>query len=529
VARKHARSKVRFDHPLLEPLLKDTYGIIVYQEQVMQIAQVLAGYTPGQADLLRKAMGKKIQEILDQQKDVFLKGCANNKVERKIAEKVFDLVVQFGGYGFNKSHASAYGLVSYQTAFLKANFPVEFMTALMTSEIGHSALGSKEVESKMVGYMGECQDMGIEILPPDVQRSRDVFTVESLPEAKASPTIRFGLLAVKNVGEGAVEGLLAVREKSPFLSFDDFCARVDTRVTNRKVIESLTKAGAFDLFRPVLGPESDQVRLPEMCLWRAQLLDRAEESLSRASRVREEVSLGQGSLFDLGPGTHAKPVPGSTGKETSPLHCSEHELLANEKEVLGFYLSGHPLARYRKELSSYTTHTLGTLPESGIVRVAGMIVNTKRAVTKNGHAMSRFKMEDLDGETECVVFPKSYTPDMAKILVAHEMVVVKGRVEQRADDKNILVEEVVPLKEARARFVKRLVLTVSTAGLEDALVQKIHRVCVLHPGPVPVCFQLNTPTHGDFRLTSEIRVAPTDAVVNALESLLGRDRVSLQA
>ena len=182
VARKHARSKVKFDHPLLEPLLKDTYGIIVYQEQVMQIAQVLAGYTPGQADLLRKAMGKKIPEILEQQKDTFLKGCKDKDVDRKIAEKVFDLVVQFGGYGFNKSHASAYGLISYQTAFLKANYPVEFMTAVLTSEIGHSALGSKEVESKMVTYMGEAQDMGLEILPPDVQSSMNAFAVESEPK-----------------------------------------------------------------------------------------------------------------------------------------------------------------------------------------------------------------------------------------------------------------------------------------------------------------------------------------------------------
>jgi DNA polymerase-3 subunit alpha len=529
VSRKHARSKVRFDHPSLEPLLADTYGIIVYQEQVMQIAQVLAGYTPGQADVLRKAMGKKIPEILQQQKETFMKGCAEKKVEKKIAEKVFDLVVQFGGYGFNKSHASAYGLVSYQTAFLKANYPVEFMTALLTSEIGHSALGSKEVESKLVIYMGESQDMGILILPPDVQKSGDDFTVESPPEEKKAPAIRFGLVAVKNVGEGAVASVLGARRGGPFLSLADFCARVDTRQANRKVLESLIKAGAFDGFRLVLGEERDAVRIPELCRWRSQLLAEVEGALSRSSSAREEAAVGQGALFDMGTVAKAKPTPQANGSSPEIVSCSEHELLANEKEVLGFYLSGHPLARFRKELSSYTTHTLGTLPESGTVRVAGMIVNTKKTVTKNGNAMSRFKLEDLDGELECVVFPKTYTPEVAKALVAHEMVVVKGRVELRADDKNLLVEEVVPLKEARARFVKRLVLNLSTAGLEDELVGKIHKICTGHPGSCRVCFELDTPTHGMFRLVSDHAVAPTDGLVTELQNLLGRDRVELQA
>ena len=528
VSRKHARSKVRFDHPLLEPLLADTYGIIVYQEQVMQIAQVLAGYTPGQADVLRKAMGKKIPEILQQQKETFLKGCAEKKVDKKIAEKVFDLVVQFGGYGFNKSHASAYGLVSYQTAFLKANFPVEFMTAVLTSEIGHSALGSKEVESKMVSYMGAAQDMDIEILPPDVQRSADVFSVESPPEEKKAPRIRFGLLAVKNVGEGAVASMLEARKKGPFASLGDLCARVDTRQSNRKVLESLVKAGAFDGFRPVLGDEPDAVRMTALCRWRAQLLADVEGALNRSSSAKEEASVGQGALFDMGAVAAAKPARGSSG--TVPAApWAEHELLANEKEVLGFYLSGHPLARYRKELSSFTSHTLGTLPETGLVRVAGMIVNTKKTVTKNGHAMSRFKLEDLDGEIECVVFPKTFTPEVARVLVAHEMVVVKGRVEPRADDKNLLVEEVVPLKEARERFIKRLVVRLSTAGLEEEMVGKIHRVCAGHPGSARVCFELDTPTHGVFRLVSERAVAPTDGVLVELQAIVGADRVELQA
>jgi DNA polymerase-3 subunit alpha len=279
----------------------------------------------------------------------------------------------------------------------------------------------------------------------------------------------------------------------------------------------------------VLGEENEAVRMAELCRWRSHLLADVEGALSRSSSLRDAASVGQGALFDLGTVAKGKPASSPNGAASEGGACTEHELLANEKEVLGFYLSGHPLARFRKELSSYTTHTLGTLPESGIVRVAGMIVNTKKTVTKTGHAMSRFKLEDLDGELECVVFPKTFTPEIAKVLVAHEMVVVKGRVELRADDKNLLVEEVVPLKQARERFIKKLVLRLSTAGLEDDMVGKIHRLCVGHPGPCRVCFELDTPTHGTFRLVSDIAVAPSDSLVSELQNVVGRDRVELQA
>jgi DNA polymerase-3 subunit alpha len=369
--------------------------------------------------------------------------------------------------------------------------------------------------------------MGIEILPPDVQKSRDVFTVERGAKEKGGPAIRFGLVAVKNVGEGGVASLLAARERGPFASFEDICERVDTRQVNRKVLESLIKAGGFDGFRRVLGEEVEEVRLPELCLWRSQLLAGVEDALSRASSAREAVAAGQGALFDLGAVARARPVAPTAGAPVSTT-CSEHELLANEKEVLGFYLSGHPLARYRKELASYTTHTLGRLPESGMVRVAGMIVNTKKAVTKSGHAMSRFKLEDLEGEVECVVFPKTYTPELARVVVAHEMVVVKGRVELRADDKNLLVEEVSTLKDARARFIKRLVIRLATAGLEEDAVNRIHRACADHPGECRLCLELETPTHGVFHLAAERRVSPTDGLLHELETAVGRDRVSLQ-
>jgi DNA polymerase-3 subunit alpha len=242
--------------------------------------------------------------------------------------------------------------------------------------------------------------------------------------------------------------------------------------------------------------------------------------------MRREQSIGQGSLF--GADEISNEAGGTAVQEPAP-EWHEHELLSNEKEVLGFYLSGHPLARYRRELASYTTHTLGKLPESGIVRVAGMIVNTKKTVTKSGHAMSRFKLEDLEGEVECVVFPKTYTADLARALVAHEMIVVKGRVETRMDEKNILVEEAVPLRDARARFVKRVVVRLSTAGLAEDRVAKIQRAAAAHPGACRLCFELSTPTHGTYRLATEHKVAPTDGFVHEMENLLGRGSVDLQA
>jgi DNA polymerase-3 subunit alpha len=538
VSRKHARSKVKFDHPLLEPILKDTYGIIVYQEQVMQIAQAIAGYTPGEADVLRKAMGKKIHEIMEQQRAKFMEGAKKKEIDAKLATKLFDLMAEFGGYGFNKSHASAYGLVSYQTAFLKANFPVEFMAALLKSEIGHSALGSKEgVESKLVTYSGEAEEMGIAILPPDVQKSEAVFTVESDAKDKENPAIRFSLLAVKNVGEGSVETMIQARnERGPFVSLADFCARVDTRQTNRKVLESLIKAGAFDSLRPVLGAEGEEVRMLELCRWRAQLHADVEQVLGRASRQKEDAQTGQGALFDLGqikptarPAALAAPAGGNGNGHASAEEWPEHTLLANEKEVLGFYLSGHPLARYRRELKSYTTHTLGQIPENAIVRVAGMIANTKKTITKTGRAMARFKLEDLEGVAECVVFPKTYTAEVAKLLVAHEMVVVKGRVEARGDQKDILVEEVVPLSEARDRFVRRVVLSLATAGLEEEPLDKLRKIFADHPGKCHLVFRLQTPTHGEYALITDHRVQPTDGFITDVERVLGRGAVELKA
>ncbi|HOW27435.1 MAG TPA: DNA polymerase III subunit alpha [Elusimicrobiota bacterium] len=530
VARKHARSKVHYDHPSLEPLLKDTYGIIVYQEQVMQIAQVLAGFTPGKADILRKAMGKKIPEVLEQQRSVFMEGAHQKNIDKKTAQKVFEQIVHFGGYGFNKSHATAYGLVSYQTAYLKANFPEEYMAALMTSEIGHSNLGAKEAESKLVWYINESENMGIQILPPDVNLSGTVFTIESAPKAE-NPKIRFGLLAVKNVGEGPVEAILKTRSEHGLAkSFDDFCLRMERGQINKKVVESLVKAGAMDCFcspsspEPVGNPAVEQeLRVTRLCRDRAVLFAKIDNTLARLSKQKEDEERGQGALFDMAPMTSAAPAPPDSAEAALDTEWPEHTLLAYEKEVLGIFVSGHPLARYRKELSSYTTHNLGKLPESGSARVAGMIMNTKKTLTKTGKAMARFKLEDLEGEVECIVLPKTYTPDVAQHIVSHEMIVVKGRVESKGTVKEILVDELVPLKAAREKLVRRVWLKISTTGLKDDTLAKLDKICADHQGKCSLVFQVQTPTHGQFALLTQKHVQPSEGFLQQVERLMGKD------
>ncbi|HOX24103.1 MAG TPA: DNA polymerase III subunit alpha, partial [Elusimicrobiales bacterium] len=289
VARKHGRKKITYEHSSLEPILKETYGTMIYQEQVMNISKAMAGFTPAQADDLRKAMGKKIAEKMEKAKNDFLTGCEKNKIPSKTAGKIFGQMAEFAAYGFNKSHSVAYALVSYQTAYLKANYPVEFMTSALTSEIGHNAIGSEDKENKIVTYKNEALEMGIAVLGPDIQRSEIDFSAESVEEGKK--TIRFGLQAVKNVGCEAAKSIIAARESGgPFKNLDDLCMRVDLRQANKKTFESLVKAGALDCLLPQLPPEKS----------RAELLAALEKTLLRMGKVKEEMASQQESLFGGG-------------------------------------------------------------------------------------------------------------------------------------------------------------------------------------------------------------------------------------
>ncbi|MFL6583846.1 MAG: DNA polymerase III subunit alpha [Chthoniobacterales bacterium] len=430
IKRKKGLTRIRYEHPLLEEVCADTYGVMIYQEQVMAAASKLAGYSLGQADLLRRAMGKKDREKMAKERANFIKGCAEtNKIAEKKANAIFDLLEKFAGYGFNKSHSAAYGLISYQTAYLKANYPVEFMAGLLSNEINNT--------DKIAVFVGECKRMGIEILPPDVNRSALKFTPEELEGAApfapargddgASPSkngIRYGLAAIKNVGEGAMEAAIRERERGgEFDSLGDFCRRLDSRIANRKMLESLVKCGAFDF----LGHE------------RAELFDCIEESLAAASAAHRDRAAGQVALFDEMPATPAQRT------HRNIVAWTEQEKMSFEKELLGFYVTGHPLDAYAAQLSNgryQAINSLGELPDRGIFRIAGAITQVDRKFTKReGKPFAVVFLEDLTGILEVVLWNEVYVK-VSEMLTPGRVIDIQGTLDKRDESVRATAQKV---------------------------------------------------------------------------------------
>ncbi|MFH1239292.1 MAG: DNA polymerase III subunit alpha, partial [bacterium] len=496
VARKHKKVEVKYDHPLLEPLLKETYGIILYQEQVIQMAIILAGFSPGQADLLRRAMGKKIPEEIEKQRHAFVEGASKNGIKEAKANKIFDLIAKFGGYGFNKSHSACYAILAYQTAYLKANFPVEYMTALLTSEMGDT--------DKVALYIGECQEMGIKILPPDVNQSRADFTV-------VQEGIRFGLAAVKNVGEGAIESIIKARQDGKFISLYDFSKRVDLRAVNRRVIESLIKCGAFDS----LGE------------YRAVLFESLDNTLGKALSIQKDILAGQESFFDL--------IDKSPPEEKTNIAAGSHrewpenKLLEFEKEVLGFYVSGHPLAKHASEIELYTDATsdqVAKLSDGREMRIGGIITKVKLHTTKKGERMVVFELQDLKGSIPVVVFPSAYTAETAKFIRLDEIVIVCGQVSRRKEYPQIVLEKVVPLVQMREKLTSAIYIKLKTVGLEEDVLVTLKKTLEKYRGGCPVFLQFDTAHHGELAMKStNIKVSPSEALLKEVEELLGKDAV----
>lgn len=405
-ARQHG---ARYLHPALEPILSETHGVIVYQEQIMQIAATVAGFTMGQADILRRAVGKKKKELLDEMEAAFITGCERNGFSPELARQLYDLILKFANYGFNKAHAAAYALLAYQTAYLKAHYPAEFMAALMSS-----VAGSPE---KIAMYVEECRRMGVPVLPPNINESMEQFT----PGPRG---ILFGLSAIKNLGDSAIKHILDARSAGPFRSLVDFCARVDTRVINKRVIESLIKAGAMDVFG----------------LSRSQLLAMVDKAIELSPRAGSRHN-GQLSLFQE-PGLAELEIPVPKVKE-----LPRNKLLAMEKEVLGLYVSGHPLDQYRNELrqlGTISTAEVEELPDNRPVRLAGTISEVKRITTRNGDPMAFATLEDLTGSIELVVFPSVFTA-CANWLKPQTIVAVSGRLSRKDEQIKIIVEELKSL------------------------------------------------------------------------------------
>ena len=481
---RHGRKQPEYMHPLLEPILKETFGVVLYQEQVMQIVQVLAGFTLGQADLLRRAMGKKKHEILMAQKENFLKGCAANSIEPKLAEHIFDLLTHFADYGFNKSHSAAYGLVAWQTAYLKAHYPQEFMAAMLTSVMDDS--------QKVPFYIDLCRRMKLKILPPDINASHGTFSVDK-------GAIRFGLAAVKNVGEGAIANVVAERERGgPFTSLTDFCSRVDAKMLNKRVLESLIKCGAFDS----LGAR------------RSQLLSILDRAISEANSAQKDKLSGQIGLFaEEGAGIMEIPLP---EMEEVP----ESERLNWEKEITGFYITGHPLNRFARKLNnlpSIQSLKEGAARDKQVVRIGGLLAEAKRHTTKRGDTMCFAVLEDFSEKMEVTVFSRTFY-QYVNLLLPDAPVVVQGRLDIDEDKVSVLADKFWPLEE----YVPEYYLILPAGEAYGAAREGLNKILAEHPGEDLVHVQVG----GRWQTLPEGQgLADDDGTRAALIALLGEKAV----
>ncbi len=518
IARRQGDVKIDYEHPLLEPICRETYGIMVYQEQVMQAAQALAGFTLGGADLLRRAMGKKKAEEMAKQREIFVKGCAKlNQIPAPKANKIFDLLEKFAGYGFNKSHAAAYAIVSYQTAYLKANYPVEFFCAMMTNDMADT--------EKLSQYIAEARAMGIEVLPPDVNESQVHFAPAqtpagaapepngSAPHANGRPhphlVIRFGLAAIKGVGEIAVESILKARnEGGRFRSLADMCERVDGRSVNRKALEGLIKCGACDCFHQT----------------RATLFSQVDRTLMRAAGIIADRQRGQSSLF------------GAFEDRTAPIQAPQaaleewpqHELLAQEKELLGFYVTGHPLGPYAAILEKYSLASTKTLPQlenRSVTRLGGLVAAVQNGMSKkSGKPYSLVTLEDLEGTVQVLCINENYDK-YHELLTEGKAIFVIGEINTGDDRPKLFPQEIMLLDDVPKRFTKQVHLRLHTAHLQPESLDRVRELTDAHKGRCPLflCFlrpggeMVFVETHERFF------VAPSRELQERADELFGAD------
>ncbi len=496
IQRKQGLRSVTYELPELKEILEETYGVIVYQEQVMQIANRLAGFSLGEADILRRAMGKKKREEMKAQREKFIAGCKQSKIPEKKAARIFDLMAEFAGYGFNKSHSAAYALVAYQTAYLKTHYPVEFMSALLTAETGNS--------EKVVKYIHEAREMGITVLAPDINQSDWSFT-------PAGDAIRFGLGAVRNVGYNTVQAIQQARQQvNRFSSLYEFCDRVDLRVLNRRVLESLIKAGAMDS----LGAR------------RAQLYAAIDSALERAARQQRKEAAGQSALFS-GEGVLPAPSPSLPEVDEWP----EHERLRYEKEILGFYITGHPLARYRDRLAELKVTAIAEMEERPNVEevcLAGIVVKVRPLRSKKGERWAIATLEDMTGVIDLLVFPEAFARLESK-LFPDATVVVKGRMRVEESGIRIAVVDLKPLEEALPQPAGQLVIRLNLAQVDAGLVEQLLELFQRKPGRAAVAFELEHSQEYRVRLDPRqpLRVEPDEELLGQVRSLCGADAVSV--
>ncbi len=487
---KHGKGKIKYFLPQLEPILRETYGVILYQEQVMKIAQVLAKYTMGEADELRKAVGKKKPELMAKHSAKFVEGATANGVEPNMAKRLFGLIDKFGGYGFNKSHSAAYAMIAYQTAYLKSHYPVQFMAALLTQDMGN--------QDKTIKNIAECRTMGIEILPPDVNESQADFSVV---EGK----IRFGLAAVKNVGLKAVELVIEERDRhGPFGDLLDFCRRVNGSKVNRRVLEGLIQCGAFDFTGA----------------YRSRLFAGLDDALRICGANHDPNQLNM-----FGPLSFGNGESGGFLELPEIAQWNEREMLRREKESLGFYITGHPLASFHDEIERFTTclvHDLPAQKDKSQVKIAGIVESLKIKRTKRGDKMAVIHLEDLTGSTEVVIFPDLFTA-VSPLLKGDEPLLITGGAEIGDSAAKILAKEIETLSSLKLNSVKAIALTLESGDPSREVLEDLRDIVFRYPGECKLIFKVGVPEGKEVMVSAHGRfnVIPCNEFLAEVDGLLG--------
>ncbi|HEY5653866.1 MAG TPA: DNA polymerase III subunit alpha [Pontiella sp.] len=500
--RKHGLEEIKYDHPILEPILKETNGIIVYQEQIQQAARDLAGFTLGEGDILRRAMGKKKPEVMAEQRGKFVDGCMNkNQIPKKQADLIFDNIEKFAQYGFNKSHSTAYGFVTYYTAWLKAHYPAEFMASLLSGEMGNS--------DKLPGVIAEAKEMGIDVLPPCVNESIARFNAVA-----DGSGIRFGMAAIKGVGEGVVEEIVQERDKNgPFLGLMDFCSRVSS--ANKKVLENLIRSGAFDFCN----------------VHRARLFKGIETAIGRAAEALKDKQSGQVSMFDLMNTGEEKSSVDSDEELPDAQPWSESDMLAAEKELIGFFISGHPLVRHEWTLDHFALKRMkdiSTLKSGERTRVGGMITEARKLFTKRDQKpMASFRIEGLEGSINAIMFPGPFE-QYGHHIVDDEIMMFGGiLMEEDGGEPKLQIMEVFPLDQAPSLFCDRVSIHLPEMGVNELVMKKIRETVCEFRGSTPLvfCIEFVDGQKVFLKTDHEFRVRPCVELVHRIEHLIGENMV----
>ncbi|MGB0452089.1 MAG: DNA polymerase III subunit alpha [Bacteriovoracaceae bacterium] len=497
---KHGRKTMTFPFPELEEVLKDTYGVIVYQEQVMNVARIIAGYSLGQADMLRRAMGKKKVAEMDRHKEIFREGARKNGFDEKKAVDLFELMAKFAAYGFNKSHAVAYGVIAYQTAFLKRYYPAPFFAALLSTELNNT--------DKVTTYINDCRNYDIEVLPPDVNESLWLFNV-------VEGNIRFGMGAVKNVGEGAVEEIVRERtENGPFVSFKDFVERVSHKLVNKRVIESLIKVGAFDSI------ETHN---------RKTLFENMELLVTHGIKRQEEKELGQTSLFDIGGAEFQESEENALSLDVVPDY-EDNEKLQYEYKLMGIYVSGHPLQKYEDILDQMTSRSINEIhdmPGEGKrdFVLGGILTDRKNIITKRGDKMCFANLEGLNGKIECIVFPRVFL-EYEQLLDGQEPVILTGQVNLSEDPRKFFPTKIMKLADQTEQRVTGVRINVNINTINERVLEKLRQAVLSYRGTVPAHFVFESDkARGQLPLGENFLVNPTPQLAAKINEILNNNSV----